>query len=231
MKSRAPVGIFGILFLLIAPNQAQAQTSVWTGTGDWQTAGNWSNGVPGSATDAEINSGSVTWSGATLNGSGALSILSGASFNQPGGSLARNTSIGGTFNWSGGDWNNSGTTTVASGGTLAMSGSGSHDFLFRALVNNGTVEWTGGGALQSGAGGSITNNGAFNDSASSSIFTSGYWGGPFSFTNTGTYNKSAAGTTTMSISFANSGAVVLTAGTLSLDGGGSFGSTGTASSA
>ncbi len=230
MKSQASFGVVGVLFFLLGVNPAMAQTSAWTGTGNWATPGNWSNGVPGSSTDAEVSSGSVTWSVGTLNGSGALTILSGATFNQTGGSLARDTAIGGAFSWTSGDWNSGGTTTVQGGGTLAMSVSGSNDFLFRALVNYGTVNWTT-GSLQSGAGGSITNNGAFNDSASSSIFTSGYWGGPFNFINTGTYNKTAAGTTTISIPFANSGAVVLTAGTLSFDGGGSFDSTGTASAA
>jgi fibronectin-binding autotransporter adhesin len=37
-----------------------ASSTTWNGTGTWYTAGNWSNGVPGSATQAIINSGVVT---------------------------------------------------------------------------------------------------------------------------------------------------------------------------
>jgi fibronectin-binding autotransporter adhesin len=183
------------------------------------------NGI-GAAANVVVGSGSaLLFTGGTLNGPGALSILSSAVVNQTGGSLNRDVSIGGTFNWSGGSWSSGGTTTIGSGGTLVMNGSGSHDFIFRPIVNNGTVNWTG-GALQSGAGGSFTNNGMFNDAASAVINTHGFYGGPFSFTNTGTYNKTAPGTTTVEIPFTNSGTMNVQAGTLRLAGGGSFSAAG-----
>jgi T5SS/PEP-CTERM-associated repeat protein len=52
-----------------------AQT-VWTdATGDWFTAGNWSAGVPNSATDAQVNNGGTAQVGAT--GAAAKSLTLG----------------------------------------------------------------------------------------------------------------------------------------------------------
>src|SRR5208337_3092530 len=90
--------------------------------------------------------------------------------------------------------------------------------------------WTG-GLLRTGNGGSFTNNGTFNDSASSSV--NNPWGGAAGFTNGpgATYNKLAAGVTSMQVPFANSGRVNVQAGTLSFQSGGINASSGSMTTA
>jgi hypothetical protein len=81
------------------------------------------------------------------------------------------------------------------------------------------VDWTG-GQLRTGNGGSFTNNGTFNDSASNSV--NNPWGGSATFTNssTGEYSHTGSGTTTFSgVPFANSGTIRITAGALDFSGG------------
>src|SRR5690242_19438021 len=78
----------GILFLIMT--RPICGQTVWTAqTGDWFEAANWSNGLPNSSTDAQINNGGtpqIATSGATANnlylGFGALDsgniLISGA---------------------------------------------------------------------------------------------------------------------------------------------------------
>ena len=123
--------------------------------------------------------------------------------------------------WNGGSASLSsvlGSNTVVSGGNLSIATSADHNYDATAITNSGTVNWSG-GTLQSGHGGSFTNNGTFNDSASNSL-NSSFGGSAAKFVNAGIYNKTAAGNTTISQIFNNSGTVNITAGTMFLSGGG-----------
>ena len=217
-------GLAAVLFLVLATAPtARAQTTIiWGGTsGSWNLGANWNGGVqPGTPDTAQITTGNAS---VDSNVSIAALLLSGGGIS----GLANLTLTGAGSTWSAGDMNSAGTTTIASGGTLAISTAANHDFNTRALVNQGTVNWTG-GLLRSGNGGSITNNATWNDAASSTV--NNPFGGAFTFTNASgaTYNKTAAGTTLFqnSVGFNNSGAVNVTAGTLELNGGGTAAATG-----
>ncbi|HEY0968116.1 MAG TPA: PEP-CTERM sorting domain-containing protein [Opitutaceae bacterium] len=165
--------------------------------------------------------------GNTLTVSGSVSV---SNFELAGGTLAGTHTLTGATTWKGSSLSSSGTTTIPSGSTLAISNTVDHDFNSRSLVNNGTVNWQA-GTLRTGSDGAVTNNATWNDSAGSTF--SNPFGGGASFTNssTGTYNRSGSGQTTFSTTFTNSGSIVLSAGALEFQGGGSFTSTGTMSAA
>ncbi len=190
-----------------------------------------------------VNSGTVTVSGGTLNlqaggvfndgstftSAATAQLLAGVltangtvglgNFLFNGGELAGNPTFTGSFSWLNGDWNTAATTTIGATGALSVGGTADHDFNTHAIVNNGIVNWTG-GRLRSGNGGSILNAGVWNDSASSQV-NNDYGGtGGTTFTNNGVYNKTAAGTTTMSVSFINNnGAIFVSNGTMRFSGG------------
>ena len=110
--------------------------------------------------------------------------------------------------------------TLAAGDTLNIATTNEHDFNGQAIVINGTANWTG-GRLRSGNAGSVTNNAAWNDSASSDYNND--WGGTaWVFTNAagGTYTKSATGQTNFYVPFTNNGTVSIQQGTLNFNGGG-----------
>ena len=191
-----------------------------------------------SGATVNFNSDYAIATGASLLGSGVYQLLAGtltingtinvSNFNLGAGTLAGTQTFTGAVVWTGANLNSSGTTTIASGSTLAISGTNNHDFNGRALVNNGTVTWNA-GDLRSGNGGTITNNATWNDASSGFRFGSDYGGTVLTFTNsaTGTYNKTVAGTTTFQVPLINQGAVTVSAGTLSLAGGGSLSGSGT----
>ncbi|MBA3848660.1 MAG: hypothetical protein C0502_01535 [Opitutus sp.] len=155
-----------MLAAALAP-RAGAQT-VWTGTtGNWGTAGNWSAGVPGAATDAVIaNSGTATL---TANGSaqnltvgqaaaGALTITSGT-LSLSGAAFIGTSTGDGTVTVSGGTLATAGDlitgyfragTVTASGGTLSISGTSyvGYGSTSTATVSGGS--WTTAGDLYVG---------------------------------------------------------------------------------
>ena len=146
----------------------------------------------------------------TITGSLTASLLS-----QTGGVLAGTHTLHGNYDWSAGNWNSGGVTTVATDGMLNLTSANDHNFNSRAIVNNGTVNWQG-GYLRAGDGATFTNaaSGVFNDSASSHI-DDPYAGTVLTFTNNGTYNKLAAGLTSIDVPFVNNnGAIYVSAGTL-----------------
>ncbi|MEY2878193.1 MAG: hypothetical protein RLZZ15_573, partial [Verrucomicrobiota bacterium] len=179
-----------------------------------------------------MNAGSVVnvSAGAHLYFANDYAIQTGASFAGPGlvNQIAGTLTLNGTltaqsFLWSGGNWNaanNSGlTSTIGVGTTLNLANSHDElrDFNGRTILNQGVVNWSS-GYLRSGNGGAFVNaaGGVFNDlnSPGYSVNRSGY-GGVFTFTNRGAYNKTTGGTTTFDIPFANDGGTVLvTAGSL-----------------
>ena len=196
---------------------ARAQVVTWNGNANWANSPNWSsNNVPGNTDTAQVNSGTVDVADARSVGALALG----------GGTVTGNgtlTLVGAGSTWTGGSMTGSGTLKVAAGAALTISSGSNHDFNGRALVNEGTVNWTE-GYLRSGNGGTITNaSGAtFNATANGySAHVPGDFGGSFTFTNHGTFARSGAGTTTFDVAFNNTGAVNVTGGRLALNGGGS----------
>lgn len=180
-----------------------------------------------------LNAGGTFTNGAVLSssGSGVLQLLGGTltmtgnitatNFLFNGGNLTGDqTFTGSLLNWQDGTWNSANTTTLAGGTTLNIIGAADHDFQGHAIVNNGTVNWSGGN-LRSGSAGTITNSGNWNDTTTSQVNAA--YGGGATFINAvgGTYTKSA-GTTTFNVPFSNSGAVNVTGGTLNLATGGTF---------
>ncbi len=168
----------------------------------------------------------------SLAGAGNFTVTAG-SFNATGTVNVNNFTIGGghvsgtqTFKgklaWIGGDFNNGDQTTVDTTATLTLAGGIDHDFNGHQMINNGTTEWTS-GRLRSGNGGTFTNNGTFNDSASSDI-NNDLGNASLVFTNSGnaTYNKNAAGQTKFYVPFNNQGVVNVGNGTLDLNGGGTL---------
>ncbi len=179
------------------------------------------------AGSALTGTGTIAASGGTLTVNGAVTLshllLNGAT-------LAGTHSWAGTVSWSNGTWNSAGTTTIPVGSTLNISGPAEHDFSVRDLVNAGTVNWSE-GRLRSGNGGSIVNQGQWNDTGTSGLsgnspgassFKNDY-GGSYTFTNAvgATYTKSGSGNTIFQdVALTNDGTVNITAGTLYLSGGG-----------
>jgi hypothetical protein len=134
--------------------------------------------------------------------------------------LASQALTAGASTWSAGNWNAvaPATTTVAAGATVAIGGSSVFDFDQRTIVNQGTIQWSG-GQLRSGHGGGIANAGTFHDSASGVV--NGAYGGGATFANSGTYTKTGAGLTRLDLPFANTGTLTVHAGTLEFGAGGS----------
>jgi len=154
--------------------------------------------------------------GGTFTVSGTITL---GTFHHSGGRLAGSQTFasGTVFNWSGGDWNATAagaTTTIASGATLNLTGS-YRDFDYRAVINQGTVNWSS-GYLHSGHGGSFTNaaGATFNDLNSPGYTINGDLGGASSFTNAGVYHKATTGTTAVHVPFTNTGTLNIAAGTL-----------------
>ena len=133
-----------LLVLATAPTARAQTTIIWGGgSASWNTGVNWTGSVlPGLIDTAQITTGNAS---VDSNVSIAALLLSGGGIS----GLANLTLTGAGSTWSGGTMNSAGTTTIASGGTLAISTAADHDFNFRALVNQGTVNWTG-GLLRSG---------------------------------------------------------------------------------
>ena len=158
-------------------------------------------------------SGSYLLTGGTFNVSGSIAL---SNFAQTGGTVAGTQTVFGNFNWSGGNWDAAATTTLAATTVLNLSDATDayRDFTQRAIINLGTVNWNG-GYLRSGSGGSFTNAGTFNDLSTAGYAITNPFGGTFTFTNSGTYVRNAAGTSTISVPFVNNqGTVLVSAGLL-----------------
>jgi fibronectin-binding autotransporter adhesin len=138
-----------------------------------------------------------------------------------GGALRGTPTFTGLVQWTGGDWNATGpgmTTFIAESGVLELRNA-HHDFNFRSIVSHGTVNWHAGN-LRAGNGSVFLNAGIFYDftSASHAIQSPGAFGGSFTFSNDGLYEKSGAGTTTVAVAFVNNGALLLAAGEMVFSG-------------
>jgi hypothetical protein len=235
-----------LLLLFVAFSQARAADIVWTNAagGDWNVAANWSpNSVPGASDTAVITSdGSYT---VTLNGPATVSslalggtsgtqtlactlgqtlTLNGAStvnangiFKLSNGTLtgAGDLTVNGAFEWSGGTMAGTG-DTIANGG-FVFSGNGAMDLNERRLVNAGAATWTGIGILRFFSSALFTNApSATFDIGSDANFAQPSGG---TFANAGLVRQSAgASASAFVVTFNNSGAVQIQAGTLSLNG-------------
>lgn len=145
-------------------------------------------------------------------------------FAQTAGTLAIDGALqASSFNWSGGNWNATAaglTTTIAAGTTLTVGSGGNKDFNQRGVTvaSGGVFNWES-GHLRSGNGGSLVNDGTFNDQNAYSYSmlnpgTGSGFGGNFTFTNRAVYNKTTPGTTYVEIPFANTGTLNIAGGTM-----------------
>jgi len=215
------------------------------GTTFHNTASGVYNKTAGTTTLADgvlVNDGVISVSGGVLNlvagtlndgstlgssGSGLVQLVSGVltangtvnvqNFLLNGGELTGVQTFNGTLSWLAGDLNPAGAMTVGSGGTLAIGTGNNHDFSGHTIVNDGTVNWTG-GSLRSGYGGAITNYGVWNDSSDTYQINNAFGGaGGTTFVNAagGVYNKTA-GVTSLQVPVINFGAIDVTGGTLAL---------------
>ncbi|MDB6092897.1 MAG: hypothetical protein JWM32_459 [Verrucomicrobia bacterium] len=168
------------------------------------------------STIGSSGSGVVQLTSGTLTGSGTLFVQN---FLLSGGVVAGTQTFQGTLSWLASAFSGSGTSTFGSGSTLSILTGNDHDYNGRTLVNNGTVAWTAGN-IRSGNGGSFTNNSVWNDSSNGFQINNAFGGsGGTTFTNNGTYNKTAGTTTLAGSVLVNNGTISVSNGTLNLDGG------------
>jgi hypothetical protein len=174
------------------------------------------------ATIAALTLGNNT--GGTLGGTGNITV-SGASTIYGNGGSGAILPAGGTITFNG-------NLAIAEGYTNDV-------YLYRTLNLYGTTTHTGGYSLRVNSGGVVNNYGLWQDQKTSGAIT--YSGTAGTFNNCGTYQKTGAGTTTISVPFNNTfvdatkpGKVEVQAGTLAFTGGGAansgssfFGATGT----
>ncbi len=215
-------------------------TDVWTGLGSddsWQTAENWSAGVPGSSDRACIPSGATaqiasgTNQVASLAGEGTLQLTGGtlevtdntttselASLEVSGGTLtgAGTVEIYGGLSWSGGVISGSGETVLTPEATSSIDptgGSGHVRLEEHTLANYGTLTLAEGSILMSSS--EIENTGTFKVNSESSGYSSQIevWSGTNTLTNTGTVEKTAgSGATTIGIPLHSTGTINATSG-------------------
>jgi hypothetical protein len=209
----------------LALGPVQALDLQWVGgTGSWHDAANWSPaGIPGAGDRALIASGSVSLSFAEMVGGLVMSggTLSGAQL-----------TVTGAASLSAGTLTGAGTTRFE--GDLLLGGNSLRTISGGRIVETaGATTWSGNSAANGGSvrfdtgGGRIVNSGAWTDANSfSATLGSGPSIGNKFFDNLGSYSKAGASTTTVSLSFANSGEVQVLGGTLALIGGADSVSTG-----
>ena len=163
-----------------------------------------------------VNGGTLTIGGAvsalnldllrgTLNGTGHLTMAA-----------------GGRLDWTGGKLSGTGKVAIPESGRLSISGASDKLLVTRTIDNLGTTTWSGVGDIRSGSG-AVFNNlaGAVFDVRNDRAFSNDL-GGASQFNNAGTFRKSAGGlTTSINLTFANTGTVDVDSGTLSYTTGGS----------
>ena len=203
------------------------------------SGGGTSTGVFNIAAGATLNflDGNSTLNNATTQGAGTFLISTDnvgadAVVNVNGGThttpfvLSGSTLAGGdhTFQgiatWSGGAIAGAASTTFNN--NVTITGANTKVVFGGRVVNlNATTNWTGNTADNNNAirfwnGATLNNNGIFNDSNAFASFIEHNVGGPHTFNNVGTYNKTANTVTTvdLGVGFSNSGTVNIDAGTM-----------------
>ena len=230
---------------------ASGTTITWTNTagGSWNLTNNWSpNQIPGASDTALITtSGNYT---VTLNVAGQVStlVVGGASGTQnltvtgntltaTNGTIATNgilnlsnsalaglLTVNGTLNYTNGSTLAAGAAvTIASNAVMNISGSATGSF-YSALINAGTVTWSGTGNLQfynnggGNTGGLVNQPGAlFNVQNDQTMLNNS---GSAYFNNAGTFEKLTGTNTTIGLLFTNTGVMNVASGMVTLNGGG-----------
>lgn len=172
-----------------------------------------------------------------IGGAATVSLGAGTTLNVPGGFTFAQTGgvfngagtvlVGGVWSWSGGVHGGSGTTSVISTGTLTLAGSGQKILDTRTLSTAGSVTISGTGDLQLTGPASITNSATWNFQTDADINAGD--AAPKTFTNNGVIRKSGGtadtilseGTSSLQIN-SSFGSIDVSAGTLSINGGGAF---------
>ncbi|MFO1403439.1 MAG: CARDB domain-containing protein [Azonexus sp.] len=233
------------------PPTEPVTTNTWIGTvgGNWNLASNWSKGTVPVATDnvfiglpagqtVTLSSGTVTVNSLTCNAD--LTLSGGATLNLNGISkINGNVNLSaGTLGGTGaltvvGSFNVTATNTLNGTGTLTTQGTsvvtGTINLTGgKTWVNQGTLTVGGAGAINfgyaSGGTNTLTNAaGATLNLSSSAGVPLTFYTGTAIFNNAGTLNHTVSGTHSINgaVAFNNSGTVNVSAGTLSIDSGGS----------
>jgi hypothetical protein len=104
--------------------QAQCLTiTTWSGgTGSWFTAANWTNGVPTSSINAQVNNGGTAQINSALQVANACSLTVGSSTGNSGNVLVDATTGGGTLNVTNSVVVAKGVLTLTNGGTVNAGG-------------------------------------------------------------------------------------------------------------
>lgn len=218
---KLPIAALCLAGTVAAP--AVAVDHTWLGlNGDWSQGIFWSPAtVPGSGDKALLNAGTATLSvaatiaaldlgGATITGSGNLSITGAAS-------------------WRAGAFSGAATSSFAQ--ALAIGGAATKSLVGGRILNlGGTTTWSGNSANNNNAirfwnGATINNNGSFVDANAFDSFIEHNVGGPHNFNNLGIYSKQSATLSTVDIgvAFNNSGTLNVNAGSFRPSGGTSSG--------
>ncbi len=161
---------------------------------------------------ARIHGGTLRLSGdSSVEGMFELSSQSGSLLNGDG-----TLTINGHMIWSGGSMSAAGQVTVASGGNLDVSGAAvktiSNGWKLR---NEGTLTWTGDGAIAGSSSAALENAGTWNIQTDALIDYTNSGGQP-TFANTGTIRKTVAtGNTAIEFLFSSSGTQDIQTGSLS----------------
>jgi hypothetical protein len=217
-----PVTTSGPSIFLSAPplafvwnGDSTTHKGLWTDVSMWSPAGTVPDNNGLSTYSAELSQGTATIStggtitlndlfvfGGSINGGGVLNLL------------------GENSRWTHGEITGLSTLNIAPSAIFTVSTYAQHNFDQTNIINQGTFNWTDGGALRSGNGGLFINapGAVFNDRSSGT--TTDYlitnpFGGSFDFTNAGTYVKVTAGSTTrIEVPFINTGNLIINGGTL-----------------
>lgn len=218
-------------------------TFIWTNmvSGNWESDMNWMPNLAPGADDivflarpvivtlnSAVECGELTFGESlfsTLTGSGSITV--GKSLVWNAGTLSLGTlTVLGDFSWIAGTMSGGGRTIVEPGAKLVLDNSFALVLNGRTLENGGTMLWTGSGNVNINSGAVITNRpGALFEVQSTGQFV------PLSsanrIDNAGTFRKSVSGQTTIpnTLALNNHGTVEISAGVLTLAGGGSHSGT------
>ena len=222
-----------------------ALTNTWTGaeSGDWHTGGNWDLGsVPSDGMDVIIPFGTpdVTFStgsaalnsltcdgdftiatGGTLDLAADSTVASTGRITLSGGTLGSegDLTVSGGFVWTGGTLTGIGALNIGSSSHLEISGVAWRTIDQKTINADGTINWSGSGAITATNGATLINTGTFSINIDDDANFFGDPGATPVFINSGTLRKEI-GTGTFAFndcSFNNSGTIDIQAGTLRLN--------------
>jgi hypothetical protein len=205
-------------------------STTWTGLAanhNWSDAGNWNNGAPGAGDTAIFTTHTGGGSGTAVVDAAFSVVLDidahwggNIQIDSPLTTTGSSQWASGTMTLGAGGWTNSGTLLISGANQETLDGQN----VSNTLTNTGTVTWTGGGNIDAGNSATINNNGVWDMQNNQSLFSN--FGPASTFNNNGILRKSAGLlTSSVSITFNNSGAIDVQTGTLAVGGGVSTGGT------